>query len=376
MKKVINCFSPKGSPNRNRTGNSPRSSQSPPTPVSSSAPASPSASTSATTLARINELTAEAETLNLNLGPLPIQKFPFVQLHFATDGFSAENCVAKGGFGRVYRGNLAPQNQEVAIKCLDPKSQQGTREFVTEVEFLSNADHENIVRLIGYCAENEHRMIVYEYIRMGSLEAHLLTRNPDLNLAVLDWNTRVRIAYETAKGLQYLHSNMQPRRIYRDLKCANILLGEGYTVKLSDFGCAKKAPANERERNLTRVLGTVGYLDPAYFTTGNCTVQNDIHSFGVVLLELVTGRKCIDERRPTEEQSLLIWAKRVFGNRDRYEEIVDPLLNGNFNERSLHALVRMAEYCVNSDSMKKPKMSHIVDILGQLNRAADEPNIP
>ncbi|CAL5211335.1 unnamed protein product [Lathyrus oleraceus] len=435
MKKVLGWFSPKGSPknrNRNRstTGpgdnsprvkwvhpgdnfprvkwvhpgdNSPRvkwvhprkptadattsapSPSSSPLPTSTPVPASASASTSTnwgksekedySALARIDELTEEMETLSLNLGDVPIQKFSFVQLQLATANFSPDMCVGRGGFGHVYKGILAPQEQEVAIKCLDPKSDQGTPAFVTELELLSNTNHENIVRLIGYCAENEHRMLVYEYIRMGSLEDHLLNRYDGEHLGILDWDTRLRIAYEIAKGVLYLH-RMEPNILYRDIKSANVLLGKGYTVKLSDFGCATTFSPDEEELHFTKVVGTQGYLDPRYFATGHCTFQTDVYSFGVVLLELLTGRKALDVNRPPDDQSLVMWAGRVFHDKTRFTEIADPLLKDKFHEFTFNALVHMARYCVQYEPKSRPLMCHIVDVLRQMNKVAIEPESP
>lgn len=351
-------------------------------------------------LARIDELTEEMETLRLNLGDVPIQKFSFVQLQLATANFSPDMCVGRGGFGHVYKGNLAPLEQEVAIKCLDPKSDQGTPAFVTELELLSNTNHENIVRLIGYCAENEHRMLVYEYIRMGSLEDHLLNRNDGEHLGILDWDTRLRIAYEIAKGVLYLH-RMEPNILYRDIKSANVLLGKGYTVKLSDFGCATTFSPDDDELNFTKVVGTQGYLDPRYFATGHCTFQTDVYSFGVVLLELLTGRKALDLKRPPDDESLVMWvshyesyglikihcmllkklifflqAERVFHDKTRFTEIADPLLKGKFDEFTFIGLVHMARYCVQYEPKSRPLMCHIVDVLRQMNKVAIEPESP
>jgi serine/threonine protein kinase len=176
---------------------------------------------------------------------------------------------------------------------------------VVEVLTLSLADHPNLVKLIGFCAEGDQRLLVYEYMPQGSLEDHLHVlpsgKKP------LDWNTRMKIAAGAARGLEYLHDRMTPPVIYRDLKCSNILLGEDYQPKLSDFGLAKVGPSGDKTHVSTRVMGTYGYCAPDYAMTGQLTFKSDIYSFGVVLLELITGRKAIDNTKTRKDQNLVGW---------------------------------------------------------------------
>ncbi|XP_028086140.1 probable serine/threonine-protein kinase PBL5 isoform X2 [Camellia sinensis] len=231
--------------------------------------------------------------------------FTFDQLVAATETFNSDYFLGEGGFGKVYKGKLEDTDQIVAIKQLDRNGLQGIREFIVEVLTLGLANHPNLVKLIGYCAEGEQRLLVYEYMALGSLEDHLHDLRP--NRKRLDWNTRMKIAAGAAKGLEYLHDKMKPPVIYRDLKCSNILLDEAYNPKLSDFGLAKVGPVGDKTHVSTRVMGTYGYCAPDYAMTGQLTFKSDIYSFGVVLLEIITGRKAIDNMRPTAEQNLVAW---------------------------------------------------------------------
>ncbi|KAE9455217.1 hypothetical protein C3L33_12849, partial [Rhododendron williamsianum] len=216
------------------------------------------------------------------------QTFTFRELATATKNFRPECLLGEGGFGRVYKGRLESTGQVVAVKQLDRNGLQGNREFLVEVLMLSLLHHPNLVNLIGYCADGDQRLLVYEFMPLGSLEDHLHDLPPDKE--PLDWNTRMKIAAGAAKGLEYLHDKANPPVIYRDLKSSNILLDEGYHPKLSDFGLAKLGPVGDKTHVSTRVMGTYGYCAPEYAMTGQLTLKSDVYSFGVVFLELITGR--------------------------------------------------------------------------------------
>ncbi|XP_004302831.1 PREDICTED: serine/threonine-protein kinase PBS1-like [Fragaria vesca subsp. vesca] len=237
------------------------------------------------------------------------QTFVFRDLAAATRNFRTECLLGEGGFGRVYKGHLECINQVVAIKQLDRNGLQGNREFLVEVLMLSLLHHPNLVNLLGYCADGDQRLLVYEYMPLGSLEDHLHDMSPGKRR--LDWNTRMKIAAGSAKGLEYLHDKASPPVIYRDLKCSNILLNEGYHPKLSDFGLAKLGPVGDNTHVSTRVMGTYGYCAPEYAMTGQLTLKSDVYSFGVVLLEIITGRKAIDNSRATGEQNLVAWVRNL-----------------------------------------------------------------
>ncbi|KAF3455086.1 hypothetical protein FNV43_RR05534 [Rhamnella rubrinervis] len=301
------------------------------------------------------------------------QTFTFGELSAATGNFRSDCFLGEGGFGKVYKGYLEKINQVVAIKQLDHNGVQGHREFVVEVLTLSLAHHPNLVKLIGFCAEVDQKLLVYEYMPLGSLENHLHDIGPGRK--VLDWNTRMKIAAGAAKGLEYLHDKMKPPVIYRDLKCSNILLGEGYHPKLSDFGLAKVGPIGDKTHVSTRVMGTYGYCAPDYAMTGQLTFKSDIYSFGVVLLELITGRKAIDSTKSPKEQNLVAWARPLFRDRKKFSQMVDPLLQGHYPVRGLYQALAIAAMCVQEQTNMRPVISDVVIALNYLASQNYDPQI-
>ncbi|KAL7173567.1 hypothetical protein ACSBR2_032933 [Camellia fascicularis] len=297
--------------------------------------------------------------------------FTFDQLVAATETFNSDYFLGEGGFGKVYKGKLEDTDQIVAIKQLDRNGLQGIREFIVEVLTLGLADHPNLVKLIGYCAEGEQRLLVYEYMALGSLEDHLHDLRP--NRKRLDWNTRMKIAAGAAKGLEYLHDKMKPPVIYRDLKCSNILLDEAYNPKLSDFGLAKVGPVGDKTHVSTRVMGTYGYCAPDYAMTGQLTFKSDIYSFGVVLLEIITGRKAIDNMRPTAEQNLVAWARPLFKDRRKFPQMADPVLEGKYPTRGLYQALAIAAMCVQEQPNMRPLIADIVTALNYLASQTYDP---
>ncbi|KAG1339161.1 serine/threonine-protein kinase CDL1-like [Cocos nucifera] len=292
------------------------------------------------------------------------QTFTFRELAAATKNFRADCLLGEGGFGRVYKGQLDSINQVVAIKQLDRNGLQGNREFLVEVLMLSLLHHPNLVNLIGYCAEGDQRLLVYEYMPLGSLEDHLHDPSPDKKR--LDWNTRMKIAAGAAKGLEYLHDKASPPVIYRDLKCSNILLGEGYHPKLSDFGLAKLGPVGDKTHVSTRVMGTYGYCAPEYAMTGQLTLKSDVYSFGVVLLELITGRRAIDNSRAAGEHNLVAWARPLFKDRRKFSQMADPMLQGQYPVRGLYQALAVAAMCVQEQPTMRPLIADVVTALTYL----------
>nr|CAD1817561.1 unnamed protein product [Ananas comosus var. bracteatus] len=286
-----------------------------------------------------------------------------VAKNIATKNCRPETLVGEGGFGRVYKGRLE-NGQIVAVKQLDRNGLQGNREFLVEVLMLSLVHHPNLVNLIGYCADGDQRLLVYEFMALGSLEDHLLDLPPDQQ--PLSWHTRMKIAYGSAQGLEYLHEKANPPIIYRDLKSSNILLDENFNPKLSDFGLAKLGPTGDKAHVSSRVMGTYGYCAPEYARTGHLTVKSDVYSFGVVLLELITGRRVIDTARPKEEQNLVAWAMPVFKDQKRFLELVDPLLQGEYPSKGLNQAVAVAAMCLQEEASVRPLMADVVMALSFL----------
>ncbi|KAK9189165.1 hypothetical protein WN944_020571 [Citrus x changshan-huyou] len=300
------------------------------------------------------------------------QTFTFRELAAATKNFRPESFIGEGGFGRVYKGWLESTGQVVAVKQLDRNGLQGNREFLVEVLMLSLLHHSNLVNLIGYCADGDQRLLVYEFMPLGSLEDHLHDLPPDKE--ALDWNTRMKIAAGAAKGLEYLHDKANPPVIYRDFKSSNILLEEGFHPKLSDFGLAKLGPVGDKSHVSTRVMGTYGYCAPEYAMTGQLTVKSDVYSFGVVFLELITGRKAIDSSRPHGEQNLVTWARPLFNDRRKFSKLADPRLEGRYPIRGLYQALAVASMCIQEQAATRPLIGDVVTALSYLANQTYDPN--
>ncbi|KAL8521521.1 hypothetical protein ACS0TY_011874 [Phlomoides rotata] len=235
-----------------------------------------------------------------------------------------------------------------------------------EVVFLGQLRHPNLVKLIGYCCEDEDRLLVYEFMPRGSLENHLFKR---LSIS-LPWATRLKIAIGAAKGLAFLHGAENPV-IYRDFKTSNILLDSDFNAKLSDFGLAKMGPEGSNTHVTTRVMGTYGYAAPEYVSTGHLTTKSDIYSFGVVLLELLTGRRAMDKTRSKNEQNLVDWAKPYLTSNRRLRYIMDPRLAGQYSIKGSKDMGLLAQLCVSLNPKDRPRMPAIIETLESLQNLRD-----
>uniref|UniRef100_A0A0E0P1Z2 non-specific serine/threonine protein kinase n=1 Tax=Oryza rufipogon TaxID=4529 RepID=A0A0E0P1Z2_ORYRU len=294
--------------------------------------------------------------------------FTYEQLAAATGGFAEENLVGQGGFGYVHKGVLAG-GKAVAVKQLKSGSGQGEREFQAEVDIISRVHHRHLVSLVGYCIAGARRVLVYEFVPNKTLEFHLHGKG----LPVMPWPTRLRIALGSAKGLAYLHEDCHPRIIHRDIKSANILLDNNFEAKVADFGLAKLTSDNNTHVS-TRVMGTFGYLAPEYASSGKLTEKSDVFSYGVMLLELVTGRRPIDAGAADhpwpasfmEDDSLVEWARpamaRALADGD-YGGVADPRLEGSYDAVEMARVVASAAASVRHSAKKRPKMSQIVRAL-------------
>ncbi|XP_050231358.1 probable serine/threonine-protein kinase PBL7 [Mercurialis annua] len=284
--------------------------------------------------------------------------FTYEELAIATNNFSS--LIGRGGFGAVYKGKLESTGQVIAVKQLDLSGIQGEKEFLVEVLMLTLMHHPNLVNLIGFCAEGQQRILVYDYLPMGSLEDHLFDIRPGVE--ALDWNTRMKIAGGAAKGLDYLHS-ANPPVIYRDLKASNILLDDCFNPKLSDFGLAKFGPIGDDSHVSTRVMGTYGYCAPEYASTGRLTMKTDIYSFGVVFLELITGRRAIEEISPNRHRHLIHWALPMMKDRCNYLQLADPKLKGQFSMSVFTKAIEVASTCLNENANLRPSTSDLVSAM-------------
>ncbi|KAF5178349.1 Receptor-like serine/threonine-protein kinase ALE2 [Thalictrum thalictroides] len=299
---------------------------------------------------------------------LSVKTFSLAELQKATEKFSSKKVLGEGGFGRVYHGIL-DDGTEVAVKLLIREDQNGDREFIAEVEMLSRLHHRNLVKLIGICVEDHHRCLVYEVVHNGSVESHL--HGADKRKKLLDWDTRIKIALGAARGLAYLHEDSNPRVIHRDFKASNVLLEADFTPKVSDFGLAKEATEGSNHMS-TRVVGTFGYVAPEYAMTGHLLVKSDVYSYGVVLLELLTGRKPVDMSQPQGQENLVTWARPLLTTREGLEQLVDPTLGGNYNFNDMARVASIASMCVHPEVTQRPFMGEVVQALKLIYNDTDE----
>ncbi|XVF86002.1 hypothetical protein PTKIN_Ptkin17bG0165900 [Pterospermum kingtungense] len=304
-----------------------------------------------------------------------LRKFTFIDLKLATRNFRPESLLGEGGFGCVFKGwieenGTAPVKPgtglTVAVKTLNHDGLQGHKEWLAEVSFLGDLVHPNLVKLIGYCIEDDQRLLVYEFMPRGSLENHLFRRS-----LPLPWSIRMKIALGAAKGLAFLHEEAERPVIYRDFKTSNILLDADYNAKLSDFGLAKDGPEGDKTHVSTRVMGTYGYAAPEYVMTGHLTSKSDVYSFGVVLLEMLTGRRSMDKSRPNGEHNLVEWARPHLGERRRFYRLIDPRLEGHFSIKGAQKAAQLAAHCLSRDPKARPLMSEVMEALKPLQNLKD-----
>lgn len=284
--------------------------------------------------------------------------FTLRDLEFATNRFSSENVVGEGGYGVVFRGMLI-NGTEVAVKKLFNNMGQAEKEFRVEVEAIGNVRHKNLVRLLGYCVEGVHRMLVYEYVNNGNLEQWL--HGGVHQHGSLTWEARMKVMLGTAKALAYLHEAIEPKVVHRDIKSSNILIDDEFNAKVSDFGLAKLMDSGESHIT-TRVMGTFGYVAPEYANSGMLNEKSDVYSFGVLLLEAITGRDPVDYSRPANEVNLVEWLKMMVGTR-RAQEVVDQNLETKPASRALKRALLVALRCVDPDSNKRPAMGQVAQML-------------
>ncbi|KAF6147363.1 hypothetical protein GIB67_003261 [Kingdonia uniflora] len=300
---------------------------------------------------------------DLSFKSIFIQNFSLECIESATNKY--KTLIGEGGFGSVYRGTLN-DGEEVAVKVRSATSTQGTREFDNELNLLSAIRNENLVPLIGYCSESDQQILVYPFMSNGSLQDRLYGEASKRK--TLDWATRLSIALGAARGISilsrfpgllYLHTFAERCVIHRDVKSSNILLDHSMTAKVSDFGFSKYAPQEGDSNVSLEVRGTAGYLDPEYYSTQHLSAKSDVFSFGVVLLEIISGREPLNIHRPRNEWSLVEWAK-PFIRESRIEEIVDPNIKGGYHAEAMWRIVEVALTCIEPFSAYRPGMEDIV----------------
>ncbi|MCO5567753.1 hypothetical protein L7F22_021447 [Adiantum nelumboides] len=301
-----------------------------------------------------------------------LRKFNFAELRAATRNFRPDSLLGEGGFGCVFKGWVDEQGFMaarpgvgivIAVKKLNLEGLQGHKEWLAEVHFLGQLHHPNLVRLLGFCSEDDHRLLVYEFMPRGSLENHLFRRGS--HGQALSWAIRIKVAVGAARGLAFLHEAERPV-IFRDFKTSNILLNSQFNAKLSDFGLAKDGPTGDNTHVSTRVMGTYGYAAPEYVATGHLTAKSDVYSFGVVLLEILTGRRAVDKNKPYGEQNLVEWAKPFLSDKRKVFRIVDPRLEGQYSMKGAYRAATLALSCLNQEAKLRPTMKEVVQLLEPL----------
>lgn len=285
-----------------------------------------------------------------------LRNFSFKELHIATDGFSSKNILGHGGFGNVYKGELA-DGMMVAVKRLnDVIGTSGELQFRTELELISLAVHKNLLRLIGFCTTSNERLLVYPYMSNGSVASRLKGKPP------LDWNTRKKIAIGAARGLLYLHEQCDPKIIHRDVKAANVLLDDYYEAVVGDFGLAKLLDHADSHVT-TAVRGTVGHIAPEYLSTGQSSEKTDVFGFGILLLELVTGMRAFEFGKTTNQKgNMLEWVKKIQQEK-KVEMLVDRELGTNYDRIEVGEILQVALLCTQYLPAHRPKMSEVVRML-------------
>ncbi|KAL1198275.1 Receptor-like kinase TMK2 [Cardamine amara subsp. amara] len=287
-------------------------------------------------------------------------------LRDATDNFNEKNILGRGGFGIVYKGELH-DGTKIAVKRMESSviSGKGLDEFKSEIAVLTRVRHRNLVILHGYCLEGNERLLVYQYMPQGTLSSHIFHWQQE-GLKPLEWTRRLIIALDVARGVEYLHTLAHQSFIHRDLKPSNILLGDDMHAKVADFGLVRLAPEGTQSIE-TKIAGTFGYLAPEYAVTGRVTTKVDVYSFGVILMELLTGRKALDDKRSEEEVHLATWFRRMFINRDSFSKAIDKTIE--VNEETLGSINKVAElasHCGAREPQQRPDMSHVVNVLASL----------
>ncbi|PQP93333.1 putative leucine-rich repeat receptor-like serine/threonine-protein kinase [Prunus yedoensis var. nudiflora] len=305
-------------------------------------------------------LLGQQNTLDDDLKGVDLQtgKFSFRQLKDATNNFDKANKIGEGGFGSVYKGLLS-DGTVIAVKQLSSKSKQGNREFVNEIGMISALQHPHLVKLHGCCIEGNQLLLVYEYMENNSLARALF--GPEESQLKLDWPTRHKICVGIARGLAYLHEESRLKVVHRDIKGTNVLLDKNLTPKISDFGLAK-LDEEDNTHISTRIAGTYGYMAPEYAMRGYLTDKADVYSFGILVLEIASGRNNTSYRSKEESFYLLDWA-HLLKEQGNLMDLVDPRLGSDFNKEAMMRTINVALLCCNATSTIRPTMSSVVSML-------------
>ncbi|XP_073158095.1 receptor-like serine/threonine-protein kinase SD1-8 isoform X2 [Henckelia pumila] len=302
---------------------------------------------------------------------LELPLFDFDTIVAATENFSQANKLGQGGFGSVYRAMLV-EGQDVAVKRLSKSSGQGTEEFKNEVKLIARLQHRNLVRLLGCCIEMEEKILIYEYMENKSLDSFLFKKNKS---ALLDWPRRFNIICGVARGLLYLHQDSRFRIIHRDLKASNILLDKDMNPKISDFGMARIFGGDQTEANTKKVVGTYGYMAPEYAMDGLFSVKSDVFSFGVLVLEIVSGKKNRGFYQTNNHLNLLAYAWGLY-REGRALELMDADSGKSYSASEVMRCIQVGLLCVQEQAEDRPNMSTVVLMLSSESASMPQPKNP
>ncbi|XP_039849432.1 G-type lectin S-receptor-like serine/threonine-protein kinase At1g11330 isoform X4 [Panicum virgatum] len=297
--------------------------------------------------------------------------FSFPQIANATNNFSSQNKLGEGGFGPVYKGNLS-EGQDIAVKRLAANSGQGLVEFKNEVLLIAKLQHINLVRLLGCCIQGEEKILIYEYMPNKSLDFFLFEQS---RRAVFDWAMRMHIIEGIAHGLLYLHKHSRLRIIHRDLKASNILLDSDMNPKISDFGMARIFGSNETQANTNRVVGTFGYMAPEYAMEGIFSIKSDVFSFGVLLLEIISGTRNAGSHQRGQSLNLLGHAWELW-KEDRWSDLIDPSYRSACPEHKVHRCIHIGLMCVQEKASDRPTMNEVASMLTSESITIPDPRQP